>query len=134
MPRTVRIAVLAALPWLCAGPAAARPGAAETSVSQAATTPDEALGRLRAGNERFVSGLTLRRDLLDMVSSTSEGQFPFAAVLGCIDSRVPPELVFDSGIGDIFATRTAGNVADDTILGGLEFATKVAGGRVSFLE
>ena len=115
---------------LCAAPALAGPAGTQDRESQAAMTPDEALRLLREGNERFASGLTVRRDLGQQVEATSGGQFPFAAVLGCIDSRVPPELVFDTGIGDIFSSRTAGNVADDEILGGLEFATKVAGARL----
>lgn len=104
--------------------------AAQDRASQTGTTPDDALRMLREGNERFAAGLTLRRDLREQVAATRSGQFPYAAVLGCIDSRVPPELVFDTGIGDVFATRTAGNYADAEILGGLEFATKVAGARL----
>ena len=102
----------------------------QTRETQAEISPDAALAHLRAGNERFVAGTTLRRDLAEQVRETASGQFPFAAVLSCIDSRVPPELVFDTGIGDIFVTRSAGNVLDDTLLGGLEFATKVAGARL----
>jgi len=126
--RGVAIGVAALL--LVAGPAMAGPGGTQDRESQAAMTPDEALRLLREGNERFASGLTVRRDLEQQVKATSSGQFPFAVVLGCIDSRVPPELVFDTGIGDVFSSRTAGNAADDEILGGLEFATKVSGARL----
>lgn len=113
-----------------AGPPSALAATVQTAESQAAMTPDDALRLLQAGNDRFVAGTTLRRNLVDQVRETRAGQYPFAAVLGCIDSRVPPELVFDAGIGDLFAARIAGNVADEELLGSLEFATKVAGARV----
>lgn len=101
----------------------------QTKESQAALTPDAALGLLRAGNARFVSGTPRERDELREVQLTSGGQFPYAAILGCIDSRVPPEIVFDTAIGDVFAARIAGNVLDDDLLGSLEFATSVAGAK-----
>jgi carbonic anhydrase len=114
-----------------AGSAAQAAGAAaQTAASQAAMTPDEALALRQEGNARFVAGTTLRRDLAAQVRATSAGQYPFAAVLGCIDSRVPPELLFDAGIGDLFAARIAGNAVDDELLGSLEFAAKAAGARV----
>jgi carbonic anhydrase len=120
------IAVLAG-----AGAAAQATGAAvQTAASQAAMTPDEALRLLQQGNARFAAGTTLRRDLVAQVRETGAGQHPFAAVLGCIDSRVSPELVFDVGVGDLFAARIAGNAVDDELLGSLEFATKVAGARL----
>jgi len=103
---------------------------AQNAASQAAMTPDQALRLLQEGNARFVAGTTLRRDLLAQVRETSAGQYPFAAVLGCIDSRVAPELVFDTGLGDLFVARIAGNAVDDELLGSLEFATKVAGARL----
>jgi len=103
---------------------------AQNAESQAAMTPDQALRLLQEGNARFVAGTTLRRDLLVQVRETSAGQYPFAAVLGCIDSRVAPELVFDTGLGDLFVARIAGNTVDDELLGSLEFATKVAGARL----
>lgn len=115
---------------LVAGASAAVAATVQTASSQAAMTPDDALRLLQAGNDRFVAGTTLRRDLVDQVRETRVGQYPFAAVLGCIDSRVPPELIFDAGIGDLFAARIAGNVADEELLGSLEFATKVAGARL----
>lgn len=122
---------IVALGWP-AGEASAQAdrAAAQTAASQAAMTPDEALQLLQEGNLRFASGTTLRRDLVAQVHATSDGQHPFAAVLGCIDSRVSPELVFDAGVGDLFAARIAGNAVDDELLGSLEFAAKVAGARV----
>lgn len=86
-------------------------------------TPEQALRALKDGNERFVNGKMLTRDLMAQVRATASGQFPFAVVLGCIDSRVPPELVFDQGIGDIFSPRIAGNFANTDIIGSIEFAT-----------
>jgi carbonic anhydrase len=108
---------------------ASAPPAAQTQETQAALTPDAALALLKAGNERFAAGRPLERDELQQVRLTSSGQFPYAAILGCIDSRVPPELVFDTGIGDVFAARIAGNVLDDELLGSLEFAAGVAGAK-----
>ena len=98
-----------------------------TRETQAAITPDAALERLKEGNARFVAGETVHCDLRRQVRETAGGQAPFAAVVGCIDSRVPPELVFDQRIGDIFAARVAGNVVNDDILGSLEFSTQLAG-------
>ena len=101
-----------------------------TQASQAAITPDLALQRLKDGNERFVSGASIVRNLQDQVAATGTGQFPYATVLSCIDSRAAPELVFDQGIGDIFTPRVAGNFLNDDILGSMEFASKVAGSRL----
>lgn len=92
-------------------------------------SPDDALALLKAGNERFVSGQTINCDLLKQVHETAENQSPFAAIVGCIDSRVPPELVFDQRLGDVFCARVAGNFANIGILGSLEFATQVAGAK-----
>ena len=94
------------------------------------TTPQDALKRLVDGNARFVAKQTASRDLLKQVDETSGGQFPFAAVLGCIDSRVPVELVFDQGVGDIFSARVAGNIVNEDILGSLEYACGVAGSKL----
>ena len=101
--------------------------------TQAAMTPAEALARLREGNARFVANRQMERDLLQQVRETGGGQYPFAIVLGCVDSRVPPELIFDQGIGDIFTTRIAGNFVNADILGSMEFACKVAGARLIFV-
>src|ERR1700678_1464589 len=101
-----------------------------TKNSQSATTPDQALARLKEGNARFVAGRTIHCDLRTQVKETAAGQAPFAAVLGCMDSRVPPELVFDQRIGDVFSVRIAGNFVNTDILGSLEYATKVAGAKL----
>ena len=93
-------------------------------------TPDQVLELLQDGNERFVNGKMLQRDLMAQVKATAAGQFPFAGILGCIDSRVPPELVFDQGIGDIFSARIAGNFANTDFIGSFEFATKLAGAKL----
>ena len=103
--------------------------AVQTKQTQNQLTPDEALVRLREGNERFAAGQTLNCDLLRQVRDTANGQAPFAAIVGCIDSRVPPELVFDQHIGDIFAARIAGNYVNDDIIGSLEFAAQLAGAK-----
>jgi carbonic anhydrase len=101
-----------------------------TKATQSATTPVEALRLLKAGNARFVAGQTINCDLRRQVRETAQGQAPFAAVLGCMDSRVPPELVFDQRIGDIFSVRIAGNFVNTDILGSLEYATQVAGAKL----
>jgi carbonic anhydrase len=101
-----------------------------TKDTQSATTPEQALGRLKDGNARFVAGQTLHCDPRTQVTGTAHGQAPFAAILGCMDSRVPPELVFDQHIGDIFSVRIAGNFVNTDILGSLEYATKVAGAKL----
>jgi len=103
---------------------------AQTQESLAAMTPEKALQMLQDGNQRFVESRNLNRDLIAQVSQTRKGQFPFAVVLGCIDSRVPPELVFDVGIGDIFSVRIAGNFVNEDILGSMEFAGKVVGSKL----
>ena len=103
---------------------------AQTRESQTANTPDTALDRLKAGNRRFHARQPVTRDLDAQRSATAGGQFPFAVVLGCIDSRCAPEQVFDQGIGDIFTARVAGNVVNDDILGSMEFACRVAGAKL----
>jgi carbonic anhydrase len=105
-------------------------GAALTSEAQAAITPAKALEMLKQGNERFVSGKSIERDFLAQVKQTSKGQFPFAAVVSCLDSRIPPAIVFDRGIGDLFVGRVAGNFVNDDMLGSLEFATRLAGAKL----
>jgi len=92
-------------------------------------TPQKALDLLKEGNQRFVNQNEAERDLQAQVSETSSGQYPFAVVLGCIDSRVPLEHVFDLGIGDIFGIRIAGNFVNEDILGSMEFAAKVVGSK-----
>lgn len=92
--------------------------------------PEEALNQLLDGNRRFVENQHKRPDLSEQVRTTAAGQYPFAAVLGCIDSRAPAELIFDQGIGDIFNARVAGNIVNEDILGSLEYACKVAGSKL----
>ena len=97
---------------------------------QAATTPTDAIERLKAGNARFVAGENFDRDYPAQAQLTSEdGQYPWAVVLSCLDSRSTPEKVFDQGIGDLFVGRVAGNVVSDNMLGSFEFATRVAGAK-----
>lgn len=93
-------------------------------------TPQTALEILKEGNHRFVNNLKANRNLLQQVNETAAGQFPFATILSCIDSRVSAELVFDQGLGDIFSIRIAGNILNEDILGSMEFATKVVGTKV----
>jgi carbonic anhydrase len=101
-----------------------------TAERQKAMTPADALKELKDGNARFVAGQPVNCDLRAQIKATATGQFPIAAVVGCIDSRVPPELVFDQRLGDIFAARIAGNFVNTDIIGSLEFATKVAGAKL----
>jgi len=105
-------------------------GAALTREAQDAITPARAVEMLKEGNERFVTGDSVKRDFLAQVKQTSRGQFPFAAVVSCLDSRIPPAIVFDQGIGDLFVARVAGNFVNDDILGSLEFATRLSGARL----
>lgn len=93
-------------------------------------TPDAALDVLKRGNERFVNNLKAHRNLLEQINETAVGQYPFAAILSCMDSRTSAELIFDQGLGDIFSIRIAGNILNEDILGSLEFATKVAGSKI----
>lgn len=103
---------------------------AHTAETQATMTPDKALLFLKEGNLRFQNNLKANRNLLEQVNVTSEGQFPFATILSCIDSRVSAELVFDQGLGDIFSIRIAGNFVNEDILGSMEFASKLAGTKL----
>ena len=103
---------------------------AHTKETQANITPSKALDLLKEGNKRFQNNLKADRDLIDQVKDTSKGQFPYATVLSCIDSRVSSELIFDQGIGDIFSARVAGNFVNEDILGSMEFACKLAGTKL----
>jgi len=102
----------------------------QTADSQAALSPAMAVALLKDGNKRFLDGNTLNRNLHQQVADTASGQYPFAAVVSCIDSRIPTEVIFDQGIGDIFNARVAGNFVNEDILGSLEFACKLAGSKV----
>jgi carbonic anhydrase len=101
-----------------------------TKNSQAAVTPEIALQLLKDGNQRFLNNSTVNRAFDKQIELTSGGQYPFAAVVSCIDSRIPTEIVFDQGIGDIFNARIAGNFVNQDILGSLEFACKLAGSKL----
>jgi carbonic anhydrase len=93
-------------------------------------SPQNALAKLRAGNARFAAGQSRPRNLPAELRATAPGQYPFAVILSCLDSRAPVELLFDQGIGDLFSARVAGNVLNDDILGSLEFACKVSGSKL----
>lgn len=101
-----------------------------TKETQANLTPEMALQILKEGNERFVNNIKAHRNLLEQANETKSGQFPFAAILSCIDSRTSAELIFDQGLGDIFSIRIAGNILNDDILGSMEFACKIAGSKL----
>lgn len=98
--------------------------------TQSQLNPDLALEILKEGNDRFVKNLKANRNLLQQVNDTAQGQFPFATILSCIDSRTSAELIFDQGLGDVFSIRIAGNILNEDILGSMEFATKVVGTKI----
>ena len=128
MMRTpVAVTVALAAATLLTGAAGAQPNPQDV---QQAMTPADVLQQLKEGNGRFVRGEPRKRDSGNEIKATAGGQHPTAAVLGCIDSRIPVEAIFDAGIGDMFVARVAGNVADPDIAGSLEFATKVVGAKV----
>lgn len=118
--KTLALALLVAV-FALSGSAAAQ----QTAESQAAMTPAKALERLKAGNARFAANKSEAQNNSAKVIATATGQYPFAAVLACMDSRAPVEIVFDQGIGDVFGIRVAGNVVNDDELGSLEYAAKV---------
>lgn len=101
-----------------------------TKSMQENMTPDEALEILKKGNENFSSSYHYNHKLDQQVKDTAGGQAPFAIVLGCIDSRVPCEIIFDQGVGDIFSCRVAGNIVNEDVLGSMEFSCKLAGSKV----
>jgi len=98
-----------------------------TSETQSTITPTRALEILKEGNARFVNNLRINRNLLQQANETRDGQWPFATIVSCIDSRTSAELIFDQGLGDIFSVRIAGNVVNTDVVGSLEFACHVAG-------
>lgn len=102
----------------------------QTAESQSQMTPEKALELLKEGNQRFLRGTPRERKLNQQVIETASGQYPFASIIGCIDSRVPTSLIFDQGIGSLFSARVAGNIVNDDILGSLEFACKLAGAKL----
>ncbi len=103
---------------------------AKTPEAQKLLTPDQAIEMLKDGNQRFVKNQQTEKDLKEQVKLGTNGQYPFAVILGCIDSRVPAEIVFDLGIGDIFNVRIAGNTVNNDILGSIEYGCKVAGSKL----
>ena len=102
----------------------------QTKSTQQELSTQDVINILTEGNNRFVNKQKATRDLQEQVKETSKGQYPFAVVLSCIDSRVPTELIFDQGIGDIFSVRVAGNIVNEDILGSIEYSCKVAGSKV----
>ncbi len=102
----------------------------QTKETSSKMTPQDALQMLKDGNKRFTSNTLLKRDYSRQAAETAKGQYPFAIVLGCVDSRSPAEIIFDQGIGDIFNARVAGNISNDDILGSMEFACKVNGSKL----
>lgn len=103
---------------------------AHNKETQASMTAEKALQFLKEGNERFINNMRMNRDLMQQAYATAKAQFPFATILSCIDSRVPVELVFDQGLGDVFSIRIAGNFINEDILGSMEFGCKVAGSKL----
>ena len=124
---------LVLLTGLVLGPGGTRAseGAAPFEVDEATIeTPQEALQALKDGNERFVKGTPLSQDYRRQMAKTKDGQQPYATIISCLDSRVPPEIIFDQGIGDVFVGRVAGNVEDVHMLGSVEFAKEVVGTKL----
>ena len=130
--KSLLLSLALALPvfWVAGVVQAQATDVALTREAQAAITPARALEMLKQGNERFVNGKTLPRDFLAQVRQTATGQYPFAAIVSCLDSRIPPAIVFDQGVGDLFVGRIAGNFVNDDMLGSLEFATKLSGAKL----
>lgn len=128
---TVLALAAAALLVACGQSQPAASAKVTTKAMQEAMTPDQVLADLKAGNERFVARRSTHQDWLAQAATTaSEGQFPKAIVLGCLDSRVPAEIIFDQAIGDIFVGRVAGNFENTDMLGSMEFGTKLAGSKL----
>lgn len=104
--------------------------AALTQEERDKLTPDQIVESLKQGNKRFTSGKALQHDYLAQKRASAEGQFPAAVILSCIDSRAPAEIILDTGIGETFNARVAGNIANDDLIGSLEFASAAAGAKV----
>lgn len=105
-------------------------GKTMTQTKQQQMSPQQALQRLKDGNQRFLTNKQVTRDYLKQAYQSSYGQYPFAVVLNCMDSRSVPEFFFDQGLADLFTLRVAGNVLNEDILGSMEFATKAVGARL----
>lgn len=121
------VTAVGALPWAFPGLAEA---AALTKAQREKMTPDQIIDMAKAGNERFRAGKTDTHDYLAQKRASASGQYPAAVILSCIDSRAPAEIILDTGIGDTFNARVAGNIASDDVLGSLEFACALAGSKV----
>ena len=130
--KVTKLAFVALLTALLASTAisAERVTSVLTQDAQAKITPAKALTMLEEGNARFVSGNATDYDYHAQIKKTADGQFPFASVLSCLDSRIIPEIVFDRGVGDLFVARVAGNFTNDDILGSFEFAARLAGSKL----
>lgn len=102
----------------------------QTKEIQKETSPQQAINALIEGNNRFITNNYNTKNYSEQINLTSQGQYPFAAVLSCIDSRVPVEIIFDQGIGDLFSTRVAGNIVNEDVLGSIEYACGVAGSKL----
>jgi carbonic anhydrase len=102
----------------------------QTRESQAALTPQQALDLLKAGNKRFAEGKMRNLDLREQATVTATGQFPYAVILSCQDSRTSSEILFDLNKGDAFSIRIAGNIINEDILGGMEYGAKLAGAKL----
>lgn len=127
---TLATCAVAPLAHLTSLQLAASGSGALTKEQREKMTPFGIIDELKRGNERFRAGKMTSRDYLAEQKASASGQYPAAVVLGCIDSRVPPEIVFDAGIADMFVGRVAGNVVNDDLLGSMEFACAVAGAKV----
>lgn len=124
---TAALVAAAGVPCLLPGLAQA---AALTEAQRNALTPDQVIGLLKDGNARFRAGKMQGHDYLAQKRASAAGQYPAAVILSCIDSRAPAEIILDAGIGDTFNARVAGNIANDDLLGSLEFACALAGSKV----
>jgi carbonic anhydrase len=129
LERRALLGSLAALA-LSGGGIAVAEAAAMSAEQRDKLTPDEVLAILQQGNERFRTGRMEAHDYLAQKRATASGQYPAAAILSCIDSRAPAEIILDTGIGDVFNARVAGNIANDDMLGSLEFACAAAGAKL----
>lgn len=109
---------------------AADPAPSPLAAAQKATTPQQALDHLVAGNTRFATGATTKRDFGAEVRNSAPGQYPIASFVACLDSRTSPDYIFDLGVGQAFVARVAGNFVNEDILGSLEFAHKAAGAKL----
>lgn len=129
--RLAGVCLLSAASVVALGAQSARDPGVMTQSSQRAMTPAQALADLKAGNERFVASKTTDRNWIAEAEYTAEnGQYPKAIILSCLDSRVPVEVVFDQGIGDVFVGRVAGNFENTDMVGSFEFGTAVAGSKL----